>query len=109
MNLPKPKRGYCGTCHWFEANPTEMQTQNQPRIGLCFVNPPQAAPSMGQVRGSQFTAGGPQMAPTSVGLTPPTSELRRCSEWRPMGTLPPFDDTIRPGYKHEESVDEIKQ
>lgn len=106
---PKPKRGNCGTCSWFEPFPANMQPVagrgnipiglKIPLQGVCQFNPPQPVPSFQQVPGSQFTAQGPQQAPTAMGLRPPVHELLRCSQWRPVGTDPPFYDTLRPGLK----------
>ena len=111
--IQKPKRGDCGTCHWFDpmlqqAKPA-LGLPPQPRIGLCLFNPPQPYPVQQQVSGTQFLPQGPQVAPSTVGMTPPTTELRRCSHWRPLGTQPPFDDLIRPFATKGEIQDEIQQ
>lgn len=76
-----PKRGNCGTCHWFEPNPDPSQAGT----GLCYVTPPVPAQTM-------VSAGlgpqGPMMKPALQGLSPPTHENRRCAQWRPAGMLP---------------------
>lgn len=120
-SLPKPKKGNCGTCNWFEAAPKEMQPQpgrggipigiKVPLQGICCFNPPQAVPTMGHVQGSQFSPQGPQQAPTAFGVRPPVNELLRCSQWRPAGTDPPFYDTLRPGLKipKEEQIGQTTQ
>ena len=101
-----PKRGECGTCHWFEAEPLERQNPDFPRTGLCFAMPANAAPTLVPGRlGPQ----GREMEQKWQAINPPTNEIRRCSLWRPMGTQPPYDDHMRPGAKLEtEDVGDAK-
>lgn len=81
----KPKRGNCGSCHWFEVATIQ---QNGERQGTCCVNPPLAVQVMQMVPGSQLHPQGPQMQPATAGLRPPTTESARCEKWRPAGMLP---------------------
>jgi hypothetical protein len=89
MKLPKPKRGECGTCHWFEPAPTEIQPADQPRQGTCVVKPPAPIPVMTLKPGSQLLPSGPQAQQGVQGIRPPTHELLRCGEWIAFGTFPP--------------------
>lgn len=114
----KPSRGQCGTCCWFEVWPGDPDP-GQPIVGSCVVSPPQpyfqqmmkkpsavVDPSKPQI---------PEFTSSVSGMVPPTNEFRKCSLWRPFGTQPPFDDSIRPGFKAkltetmEEAEDATKQ
>lgn len=82
--MNKPKRGDCGTCHWFEMGP--QQPPKGPKQGSCLVNPP--VPVMGQQqRIKGLGPNGPEMEimQIQIGMLPPTQEDRRCALWRPAG------------------------
>lgn len=85
--MTKPKRGDCGTCHWFERVP-QPPLDDQPWLGFCCVNPPTPFVGMQEVPGSRLSPHGPQAAPAIQGMLPPTNELRRCEKWWPFGKLP---------------------
>ena len=39
----KPRKGDCGTCHWFEPETEQIEVgkpKGQPRAGLCLLRPP---------------------------------------------------------------------
>lgn len=77
--MTKSRRGDCGSCHWFELDPTQ---QNGNRVGYCMVNPPVAAQGMQQ---NPITN---QVRPILQGIRPPVSEHDRCEKWRQAGVLP---------------------
>jgi hypothetical protein len=84
----KPRKGDCGTCHWFEPETEQIEVgkpKGQPRAGLCLLRPPIPMQTM-------IPAGlgpqGPMMKPALQGVCPPTSENRRCEGWRAFGMLP---------------------
>ena len=77
MNKPKPARGQCGTCHWFE--------RMDENTGMCFVRPPMPALAMQQAPGSTLNPKGPQMQLGVQGMVPPVNELGRCAEWCAFG------------------------
>lgn len=75
--MTKPRRGDCGSCHWFELAP---QQQNGQRIGKCMVNPPVA------MQGMQQNPLAPQQARMILqGIRPPVAETDRCEKWRAAG------------------------
>jgi hypothetical protein len=82
--MTTPKRGNCGTCHWFEPE-GQAPTNGQPWAGLCLANPPVAAQTMVP---SGLGPHGPMMRPAIQGMVPPTNDNRRCAQWRPAGMLP---------------------
>jgi hypothetical protein len=84
----KPRRGDCGTCHWFERAP-EQPKAGIPWAGYCFCN----VPIIGQIMAMKMTAQGNMPVPQITGSRPPTFEIDRCEKWRPAGAMPPFDDT----------------
>ena len=103
----KLKRGDCGTCHWFEAFPTEMQKQPI-RHGFCLGGLPVPVPQQ-QMVGSVLAPEKMQVVTSAAGMRPPTTENSRCPQWRPMGTQPPYDDMIRPNAPKEEYKEDLKQ
>ena len=111
MKLPKPIRGQCGTCEWFEVWPGNPEP-GTPLQGVCVVNPPSPLATPVAMRPSAIVdpARGPQqqLGMKVDGMSPPTNELRKCSLWRPVGMQPPFFDFIRPGIRKEVS-DAIEQ
>ena len=80
----KPRKGDCGTCHWFERVPAEPKAGN-PWSGYCNYNPPIAA----QTAVPQMGAQGMQMQAMWQGVCPPVSELGRCHHW--IGARQYFD------------------
>jgi len=80
--MTKPRRGQCGTCHWWDYDASQANGQ---RVGRCMVNPPVAAQTMmpGGI-GPQ----GPMVRPAWQGIRPPTLESDRCSKWHPAGQVP---------------------
>ena len=112
--FPKPKRGECGTCHWFEVWPHHNQNPDSPLGGSCVVSPPHPYQQMQPIKGTQLSQQGTQFTTVAAGMVPPTHELRRCSLWRPCGANPPYDDTmkfgpIKPANDNEEDHSEAKQ
>jgi hypothetical protein len=83
--MTPPKKGNCGTCHWFERGPQEPP-KDQPWAGSCLVNPPIPVLTQQQVS-KGLGPRGPEMqiVPAVLGLLPTTDESRRCSLWRPAG------------------------
>lgn len=82
----KPRRGNCGSCHWFECGPVHpAQVNGAERQGICMVAPPIAV-AVNQQSGLAAPGRGPQLG--SIGLRPPTGENGRCAQWRPAGVLP---------------------
>lgn len=85
--MTKPKRGNCGTCHWFERGPNEPPKDGVWQ-GSCLVNPPipflmaQNKMVPGPKGMQQYTE------PMNMTMLPMTQEDRRCSLWRPAGMLP---------------------
>jgi len=104
-NITKPKRGDCGTCHWFEQWPGAPDP-GTPSQGSCVANPPAPIAHPVQIKQPAIVDPTKQQPPAFTlqvqGIVPPTNELRRCSQWRPAGTQPPFDDMIRPGTSRRE-------
>ena len=83
QQVRKPRKGDCGTCHWFERASAEPKA-GMPWSGYCHYNPPLAA----QTAVPQMGAQGMQMQPMWQGVCPPVSELGRCHLWWPFGKLP---------------------
>ncbi len=84
QTVKKPRRGDCGTCHWFERE--EMSPQpGMPWSGVCLLNPPVS--NLGMVAAG-LGPQGPMMRQQLQGICPPTHELRRCQWWRAFGRVP---------------------
>jgi hypothetical protein len=76
QQVRKPRKGDCGTCHWFERAPQEPKAGN-PWSGICLYNPPIAGQTMMPQMGPQ----GMQATPMFQGIAPPVSEIGRCHLW----------------------------
>jgi len=77
INMPqvrKPRKGDCGTCHWFERAPAEPKA-GVPWSGICLYNPPGPMPVV-----AQSSLGGPPQQ-MMQGVHPPVSEIGRCHHW----------------------------
>src|SRR6202030_1123099 len=81
QQVRKPRKGDCGTCHWFERAPNEPRA-GAPWSGICLYNPPGPMPVV-----AQSSLGGPPQQ-MMQGVHPPVSEIGRCHLWRPFGMLP---------------------
>ena len=80
IEMTKPRRGDCGSCHWFELQPGEV---NGHRIGNCMVAPPTPLPSMQQHPVMQN-----QARMVTHAIRPPVAETDRCEKWRVFGAMP---------------------
>jgi hypothetical protein len=74
VEVRKPRKGDCGTCHWFERAPNEPRP-GVPWSGICLYNPPQIGNAV-----VQSSLGGPPQA-MMQGIHPPVSEIARCHHW----------------------------
>jgi hypothetical protein len=74
QQVRKPRKGDCGTCHWFERAPQEPRA-GAPWSGVCLYNPPATMPTVVQ---SALGGGAQQML---QGVHPPVSEIARCHHW----------------------------
>ncbi len=74
QQVRKPRKGDCGTCHWFERAPNEPRA-GTPWAGVCLYNPPIPGQTV-----MQSPLGGPPQ-PMLQGIHPPTQELLRCHFW----------------------------
>jgi len=74
QQVRKPRKGDCGTCHWFERAPNEPRA-GVPWSGICLYNPPLAGQAL-----IQSPIGGPSQAMLQ-GIHPPVSEIARCHHW----------------------------
>jgi hypothetical protein len=72
--VTKPRRGDCGSCHWFEMMANQA---NGSRIGQCMVNPPVAMQGM-----QQNPLAPNQVRPVLQGIRPPVAETDRCEKWK---------------------------
>lgn len=88
-DVRKVRKGDCGTCYWFERQPTEPRA-GQPWTGLCLHNPPAAAHTM-----VQSAVGGPPQ-PMLQGIHPPVSEIARCHLWTEVRQY--FDSKLVEGH-----------
>lgn len=89
--VDKPKRGTCGTCHWWEfSNVITPPNGEQIRNGVCMVNPPVPVMIAAPMPQNVLTPGGPQqrMGAAVQGMLPPQTELGRCSRWIAAATFP---------------------
>lgn len=86
--MNKPKRGDCGTCHWWEfAGTLKAPNGDEVRNGFCCVNPPVPVMTVGQAPGSVLSNSQPRMVQGVQGMLPPQTELGRCQKWRPTGMV----------------------
>jgi hypothetical protein len=74
QQVRKPRKGDCGTCHWFERAPQEPKA-GVPWSGICLYNPP----LINQTAIPNVLSG--QMQAMMQGIHPPVSEIARCHHW----------------------------
>jgi len=74
QQVRKPRKGDCGTCHWFERALQEPKA-GLPWSGICLYNPP----LINQTAIPNVVSG--QMQAMMQGIHPPVSEIARCHHW----------------------------